>query len=367
MTPPLQNPFFFESPSDRWSFTDREALLPLLISLMKEKGRRLLVYGRRRMGKTSLIRNAAERGKAKFIFVDISTAASLGEVAKALLSHIPKPEGKFLLRALEIAQRRLKSISLAAGRFVLTGELEPNDAEKTLAEVLNFINDCANDADETWTIALDEFQEIRAIGGEHADWRLRGIIQEHRNLNYIFSGSDHRIVGWMTDPKAPFFKQLQQMSVDKIDDAHLAKWIEQRAKTGGIVSFPFGRQIVAAAGPCTGDIVRLAKVAFDFAAAGRVEDVVSGAMDAIALTEMNGEFNALWRSLSSPQKLVLRAIADGKQPTAARTLKDYGLRTASTAGTAVVALEDRQILVRESGKVLFDNPFFRRWVNSNAA
>ena len=51
------------------------------------------------------------------------------------------------------------------------------------------------------------------------DWRLRGIIQGHKNLNYIFTGSDHRLIGWMTDPTAPFFKQLAQMEVGPIDPA----------------------------------------------------------------------------------------------------------------------------------------------------
>ena len=39
----LTNPFFFESPSDRWAFTDRETLVPRLTELMQQRGRRLLL------------------------------------------------------------------------------------------------------------------------------------------------------------------------------------------------------------------------------------------------------------------------------------------------------------------------------------
>ena len=55
------NPFSFELPADRWSFTNREELLSRIEALMKERGRRALLVGRRRMGKTSLLLRAAEK------------------------------------------------------------------------------------------------------------------------------------------------------------------------------------------------------------------------------------------------------------------------------------------------------------------
>ena len=54
----LSNPFFFESPSDRRAFTDRKELVETLDDFMRQRGRRLLIHGLRRMGKTSLILNA---------------------------------------------------------------------------------------------------------------------------------------------------------------------------------------------------------------------------------------------------------------------------------------------------------------------
>ncbi len=363
----LVNPFFFESPSDRWAFTDRETLVPRLTELMQQRGRRLLLHGRRRMGKTSLLKNAALKAGATLLFVDISTAAGLNEVAKKLLAEAPVREGRGFTRALELAKKHLKSFSVSAHKLVLSGELRLEEGEQTLEQVLNYLNASAETADQMWTVAFDEFQDIRDMGGPKVDWKLRGIIQEHRHLNYLFTGSDHRLVAWMTDPSAPFFKQLQQMEVGAIDGAHLAAWIERRAKTGGLPRFPYGELIVAQAGPCTGDVVRLAKAVFDLAAGGREGNLVPVAFDAIALVELNGEFNASWRSLSPTQKPVLRALAAGRPPTASETLREYGLKAASTAQKAVEGLIERQFLVREGGRVVFDSPFFRRWVDFNGA
>src|ERR1051325_2295925 len=107
------NPFFFESPSDRRSFTDREAIIPQLSQMLHERGRRLLLHGRRRMGKTSLIQNAAAQAKQGFIFVDLSTAANLNEVAKKLLAEAPNDPERTLPRVLKLATKHLKSFVVA--------------------------------------------------------------------------------------------------------------------------------------------------------------------------------------------------------------------------------------------------------------
>jgi hypothetical protein len=360
------NPFFFESPSDRWSFTDREDLIPKLHELMREKGRRLLVIGRRRMGKTSLIKNAAEKARATFLYCDVSTAANMHELSRKLMEAAPAEKGLRLSKALEIAGKYLKEVGIKASKITLTGELRPDAGDKTLEAVLNLLNARATENDEVWTICLDEFQEIRALGGPRIDWQLRGIMQEHRNLNYIFTGSDHRMLGWMTEPTAPFFKQLQQMEVGPIPAAHLARWIEKRARAGGVANFPSGEQIVAAAGPCTGDIVRLAKVAFAVAAGSAKKDVIAVSFDSIALVELHAEFLNQWRDRPLSQRGILRAIADGKPPSAAETMREYGLKAASTVATAVESLIERQFLVRtDEDGVIFDNPFFKRWVAFN--
>lgn len=359
------NPFFFETPSDRWNFTDREELMKQLQELMREKVRRVLVFGRRRMGKTSLIRNAAEKAKVTFVSCDVSTAANTGELARKLLDAAPAEKGARLAQALTIASRFLKSVSIEAGKVTLAGELRNEDAVRTLGGVLGTLNERAAGNGEVWTVCFDEFQELRALGGDRIDWQLRGLMQEHRHLNYLFTGSDHRIVGWMTEPGAPFFKQLHQIRVGPIDPAHLAGWLADRARRGGLADFPHGEEIVRHAGPCTGDVVRLAKSVFTLAAGGAKKDVVATAFDVIAGVELNTEFLSHWRSLPVSQRAVLRAIAAGRAPTATDTLREFGLNAASTASKAVEALVERQFLVRDESGLIFDNPFFRRWVELN--
>ena len=102
-----------QTPADRWSFFDRDELLPGLRASFRERGRRMLLVGRRRMGKTSLAINAAREAKAVMLFADLSKAANLNEVAKTLVGQIPAQEvkGNFE-RVLEVAGKFSKYVSL---------------------------------------------------------------------------------------------------------------------------------------------------------------------------------------------------------------------------------------------------------------
>ena len=364
----LINPFNFESPADRWTFTDREELLPVLRQAMGERGRRLLLYGRRRMGKTTVIKNAARLAKVSFVYIDLAAAASLTEVANKLLQAIPKPREDVTAKILSLIQRHFKNLTFSAhGYFSLGGDFRDKEAAANLDDALNFINARADITDELVTVCFDEFQDIRTLAGDRGEWRLRGVIQEHRNLNYIFSGSDHRLLEWMTEPNAAFFKQVQPIHVGPIDALLLGEWIDSRARMGGLSGPGWGKDVVELAGPCTGDVVRLAKTVFDFHAAKRGSQAVPAAFDAIALVDLRDEFVGRWHQCSQAQRGVLRALSLGKAPRAADTLAEFGIRSASTAQSAIDALFDKQILTRDGERLIFDNPFFRRWVEANAA
>jgi hypothetical protein len=82
--------------------------------------------------------------------------------------------------------------------------------------------------------------------------------------------------------------------------------------------------------------------------------------------DQNEEFTERWRGLTHPMRVMLRAVACGLPPFAATTLKEYGIKAASTASTAVQTLVEKELLIREENGLIFDSPFFRQWILSNA-
>jgi hypothetical protein len=359
------NPFHYEIAADRWSFTDREDLLPRLERLRHERGRRILVYGRRRMGKTSLIHEAARRGRVTLIGEDLSGAGDLGTVANRLLALLPPPPDNILLKLL----KKVGEIRFGEGKFSVTVQVAPKEQAKpgfeALRQALDLLENYAALEDKGLTVYFDEFQDIRGLAGERAEWMLRSVIQHHRNLNYIFCGSDHRLVRWLTEPSAAFYKQLELIKVDPIEPRLLAEWIDARSRAGGLAKASFGEAVVAAVGPCTGDILRLARTVFDLYAGRQTSNAISAGIDAIALREWHDEFAARWHPLTSTQRGVLRALAKGLAPQSGSTVRMFHLNTAATAQTALEALEEGRLVIRDDrGKPIVDNPFFRRWVEA---
>jgi uncharacterized protein len=361
---PIVNPFNFETPADRWSFTDREKLLPRIKKAMELQRQRVLIYGRRRMGKTSLIKHVALLAKKPFAFVDLSTATDLKEVAKKLLGSVHVTDERILAKTLSLLRKCAKLLSLKADRFELSVELRA-PAEETLEQVLNFLDEFAAVTDQCLVVCMDEFQDIRKLTGDRAEWMIRGIIQHHEHLSYIFSGSDHRLLNWMAEPNAAFYKQVETIQVGPIDPQLLAKWVDDRSHRGGLTQTNFGPEVVKLAGPCTGDIVRLAKQTFEFAAAQKPGNYVGDAFNTIALDYLAPEFGTMWYPLAPSQRSVLRAIANGQTPFATQTLAAYSL-TVGSVGTAINTLYDKQFLIRVDDKLEFDSPFFKKWVAAHS-
>ncbi len=358
------NPFHYEIAADRWSFTDRDDLLPHFAKLRGERGRRILIHGRRRMGKTSLIKEAGRRGRVPLIGEDLSGAGDLTTVANRLLALIPPPRDAVLAKLL----KKVSGIRFGEGRFSVTLQTA-SEPEKTgfeaLRHALDLLEDYAELEDNGLTVYFDEFQDIRGLAGVRAEWMLRSVIQHHSNLNYIFCGSDQRIVRWLAEPTSAFYKQLELIKVDPIEPHFLAQWIDERSRAGGLANASFGEEVVTAVGPCTGDIIRLARTVFDLHAAHKPKDAIAVGIDAIALREWHDEFAARWHPLTATQRGVLRALAKGLQPQSARAIKLYHLNTAATAQTALQALIESQLVIRtDSGKPIIDNPVLRRWVDA---
>jgi hypothetical protein len=197
--------------------TDKAAIsadhLTDLVQLMTERGRRLLLFGRQPSERTSLVKNAADHAKGTLIYCDVATATGLHEVARRLMAAVPKEVGARLKGSLTIANSYLTNVGILDGKIIITGEPHPDHSHATLDAVLNYFNKRAAGDDKSWTVCLDNFEALYDLCGLRIDWRLRGLMQEHRNLNYILIISDYETINRLAGPKAPFYKQLHQMEV----------------------------------------------------------------------------------------------------------------------------------------------------------
>ncbi|MGI9090623.1 MAG: ATP-binding protein [Gemmatimonadaceae bacterium] len=359
-------------------FTDREEERKRIRRSLTTPQDNLLVYGPRRMGKTSLLRLVQEELRQDgqpIIMADLSTATSLTEMTTRLLQAAARELGRRWRDAATDLVRRMQ-VKVTLEPDPATGMLLPSlgmglanadmtTQRSTFAGALDAIEAMAVEKDQHLGIILDEFQEIHRFGGETAEAHLRGIIQHHQHLSYVLAGSDQRLIQAMIGKSRPFYKLLAHLPVGPIDPGHFAAWIETRLASVHIKADGIGELLVRVAGPRTRDIVQLGHELVEISRT-KGEATLEDVADAFTQIVRNADapYRALWTGLSRLQQQVLRALAvRATGLTTAATSREFALTAASGSLTRTAqALVAQDILVAVDGAYLFDDPFMRGWV-----
>ncbi len=380
--PASTNPFRIHGVVSEEFFTDRAKEVEQILRMLKEPASKLLVYGPRRIGKTSALVRAVARHQATggvAFLADLSTASTIVDIANRILEAAGQALGRKWRDSInEFVERLGMSITLtpdpATGLILPSLEVSLRsspleDQRDSLSKTLNSIDALAASRQTPIGIVLDEFQEIQRFGGETAEWHLRGIIQHHQNVSYVLAGSQAHLIERMLEKGRAFYGLADQLQFGPIDEAHMSTWIDDRMTTGGVKAKGVGAQIVALAGPRTRDVVQVARQCFDNCKIeGQVADKdVAKAFDDV-VAEQEPLFQSLWSSLTVQQQNVLRAIAaDRVGLTTGASLKQFGLTSSGAVTNTATSMIDAGHLERSSSSTgySFESPFFRRWVRAN--
>lgn len=403
-----RNPFRIHGVATGEAFADRKDEVARIVAALGDPGSKLIVYGPRRMGKTSALLRAIERVRkagGHAFFADLSTASSAADMSNRVLAAAGSVLGRSLKDFITDLVARLKlSVTLTAdpatglllpGLDLQAREWDAGRQREALTDVLDALDALAGKRGICIGVAIDEFQEINALGGEKAEWQLRGAIQRHMHLAYVLAGSQTHLIDRMTGPAGAFYKLADKMGFGPIEVAVFAKWIEKRMSATGVDTAGLGRDIVAAAGTRTRDIMQLARVCWDRArGAGRLSSQLVEAALREIVAEENDLYLRQWKALTPLQQNVLRAVAAGDAGLTTRAmLRRFSLASSGAATNAAAALVGKQLLFRadeagagaagvpsvaagaagESGFAasvlteyptgyVFDSPFFRAWV-----
>jgi hypothetical protein len=373
------NPFRIHGVVTDEYFTDRDQELDRILRSLREPATKLLVYGPRRMGKTSALLQALERHEADggvAFLADISTASTVTDVANRILEAAGRALGRRWRDSISAFVRRI-GMTISLTPDPATGLVLPSldvrlraasleDQRLSLAQTLDAVEHLAEERDATIGIVLDEFQEIQRFGGDSAEWHLRGVIQKHVHVSYILAGSQAHLIERMMDEGRAFYGLADQLAFGPIDATHLSAWIDERMAGGGIAAEGVGRVIVDLAGPRTRDRVQLARRCYDNCRARGVAtaaDVAQALDDVVA--EQGAPLRSTWDDLTVLQQNVLRCVAEDRYGLTTRAaVERYGFSSSGSAANAASALIESAILMRAESATgyAFDNPFFGRWV-----
>lgn len=379
----MDNPFRIEGVVRPPYFTDRDEELQRIEAALTRPASKLLVYGPRRMGKTSTITVAAERVRdqgSSVVLADFSTASSAADFVNRLMGAAGRTLGR-RWRDLpgELASRLQVSLRLEADPAtgvpvpVLDAQLRRRPVEQqheTLGRLLDTLERMARDRETHLALILDEFQEIHRFGGESAEWRLRGVVQHHEHTSYVLAGSKTHLIRQMVGKERAFYKLFDVLHFGPMDADHFAAWIDRRMEDGGRARPGLGARCVDVAGPRTRDVVQLARKCFDLTETGEGDDTESLVRRAFLeiVEEEDDLARMFWAQLTSHQQNVLRAVAAADRGlTAEETLQRFALGHSGTVSNTARALVGKGYLVRvhRAPGYEFDSPFLRGWVVEN--
>ena len=382
-----KNPFVIGHPASGVHLADRVHEVQVIATAFADSSSRLLVYGDRRLGKSSVVGVAAATARAAgtpVIVVDLAKVTSIEGAAQAILSALHKELGRrWRTMATDIVTRfRQSQVNVGAqpdpagGLPTLTFSIAPGpDSAKRpgslLVETLDAVEAEMAARKQAIGLALDEFQRLTKWETE-IDWLLKGVFDAHRHVSYVLAGSQRSLIDAMIDSKVKggLYKMVDILDVQPIPGDLFAPWITERAASTGVV---FGddvaRAIIAVAGPRTRDAVQLARALWDMThlhdAATTVD--VEAALDDL-VTEQGAHHQGTWDRFKTDihrRILLLIAVNPKVELTASSTLKRYDLGAKTTVDrTLKTLIQEEHVVVARNGHRL-DDPFFMRWIELN--
>jgi len=204
-------------------------------------------------------------------------------------------------------------------------------------------------------VVLDEIQALMKLEG--LDGVFRSHIQHHRNVSYLFSGSEPSLLRALFEDQArPLYGQAERRRLGRLafDAAHdfIGRRFSQTGKDAGDAV----TETVYVTEGHPQRLMLLANLLWERTqpdAPATVADV-RASYDA-ALRMVDPELRFLWESLTANEQRVLAALAAGFTPYQQKAKLLLGLANRSSAARAVNGLESRAIIERTDDDVLADH------------
>jgi AAA+ ATPase superfamily predicted ATPase len=336
---------------------------------------RIVLLGERRMGKSSLVEHTLDGAERILVPVDLRGLDSMADfIDRLLLKLSTKLEAhRLLLKHLPVALKEALSF-IAEVNVNLHGILQVSARAKPKASTVIRAMDAVERASR-WrplVIFFDEFQDIvenlEEREARHLLGVLRGEIQRHSRVAYLFAGSARgSMLELFTAERSHFYQSATVLEVGPIPQGAMAEFLSGQFARGKREIRPDTLQaIFALAGESPNDQQQLAYHLWTQSIPGR-----------LGLEELQRAFSALMAEVSRRGEIIL----EGATPAQRRVLFAVALReneeTATdsfirfsgfnTNSSVVSAMRpflkgNNALLEKRGSRVRYRERFMRLWV-----
>jgi hypothetical protein len=374
------NPFVYGEIVPSSAFVDREVELHRLVADLAA-GQKVFLISPRRYGKSSLVRHAlGALGRQRMLTVELvvssysSYLSFLEGYASHVIGHEPRVERgrSWAARVFDSFRPELRvETRTGKGRLAVRFPTvrSEKDESRLAEEVFHLAGRLAEESGRRVIVALDEFQAINEFNGRHVEAALRAVVQQQRQVGYVFAGSEPTLMEQMVAPDRPFYKAGPVMHLGRIRPDAFAAFIDTGfRRTGFRVEPGFGEAVVELAGNLPYDVQRLAHETWDDAKVAGLRTVGVEALHATLrrlLAEHDPLYETTWQRLTLAQRAVARAVVveRGQELLSADVRARYRLGGASSVQAALAALQRLDIVARaEEGNYTVVDSLLREWI-----
>lgn len=364
----IENPFRYGQVVTGEYFTDREKEIKE-ISEEIVSGQSVILISPRRYGKTSLIMNIVNKIKYPCIKIDMQLITDELDFAnnflKKVLSLNKFEKIKYFLKNLRI-QPALQYNNITDEISIVFNPGE-RDVPIYIEDALFLPQKVAEKIKKRIIIIFDEFQEVRRISN-NLEKKMRSIFQYHKNVSFVFIGSqEHMIRDIFENRNNPFYKFGKQIILRKIPDNKMTDFIIKRFSSKNMDASKMLDKIIEITNSHPYYTQQLCHEIFVMSDKKVLNnEFINKAIDNIIMNH-HYDFQKWWNELDNTERKILIGICNGdKNPTSKKFISINGIKSSSTAGSAVKRLLEKGILIKKDSNLNFiEDPFWQQWILLN--
>ena len=330
----------------------------------------------RRMGKTSLVDFVFDSPTIKdnyiTISIDILHTTTFREFilafGTAVFDCVAARSEKWRKQFVTFLKSLSASFGYDAASNLPTFDIKIGDVQQpeyTLQEIFKYLESI----DKRCLIVIDEFQQITYYPEKNVEALMRTHIQKLSNSNFVFSGSQRRLMEEMFfSSKRPFYQSAKSIRLEPIDkDIYMDFAIKNFKESGKKIDKEAFSHIYDTFQGVTLYIQRILKDAYAETQKGETCDVETAKrLIEEYIDENDSRLREQLSFITETQKELLYAVHEARQASGITSMeftKKYRLRSPSSSQSAALKLLEYDMITRKEKFYSISDPLLSLWLD----
>jgi AAA+ ATPase superfamily predicted ATPase len=371
------NPFIVSGKIPAELYCDRNQETANLLKFLQSQ-ENVVLMSQRRMGKTKLVEHCSEANELDkqyiLMYADILHTTSLREFIQLLGGVVFDSVARRSAKMMKLFTATVKSLRGSFGYDPIlntpTFDIRLGDItapEYTLKEIF----ECIEKADRRCIIVIDEFQQVTKYSEKDVEALLRSHIQNVSNANFVFAGSQRRLMEEMFFSESrPFYMNARSIQLAPIPFSDYYQFASHHFKQAGkSIDEEAVKYVYDTFLGVTLYLQRMMKDAYNLTASGDSCDIA--AIKQIIndyVLECEPRLREQLAFVTETQKELLYAVSEEPEPvnnlTSSSFIKHHRLKSSSAVQAAARKLLEYDLLTRNEGTYSIADPLMALWLHS---